>query len=69
MPTSPEEARRLLLEAAGLTVLGAPDPAGLPSPTQVRQAVAGFPLEPDGHASCGVTTEEHDIWLVRSTTS
>ncbi|MFJ1756587.1 hypothetical protein [Kitasatospora sp. NPDC088134] len=145
MSTSPEEARRLLLETAGLTVLDAPDPAGLPSPAEVWQSVAGFLVEPDatvaldapdwaervdaqwlrlaqeselpapdetflihvggqglgrlgwalvrwtddaqlaahltdgprrpefvtmspdGHATCGVTTEEHDVWLIRST--
>ncbi|MFJ4680629.1 MULTISPECIES: hypothetical protein [unclassified Kitasatospora] len=145
MPAPSEDSRRLLLEAAGLTVLGAPDEAGLPSPGEVWQSVIGFLVEPDatvplstsdwaaqvdehwlrlsresellapdgtflihvgghgmgrlgwalvrwnddahlaahltdgpqqpefvamardGHTSCGVTTEEYDVWLVRST--
>ncbi len=144
MSASPEDSRRLLLEAAGLTVLGAPDATDLPSPGEVWLSVSGFLVEPDatvplntpdwaaqvderwlrlsqesglfahdgtflihvggrgmgrlgwalvrwnddarlaahltdgpqqpefitmardGHASCGVTTEEYDIWLVRS---
>ncbi|KIQ64484.1 hypothetical protein TR51_09280 [Kitasatospora griseola] len=141
---SPEESRALLLERAGLTVLGAPDEAGLPTPGEVWKSVAGFLVEPDAtvpvsapdwaeqvdarwlelardsgliapdgtflihvggrglgrlgwavvrwsdgarlaatltdgpqqpefvtmardaHTSCGVTTEEYDIWLVRT---
>ncbi|BAJ29825.1 hypothetical protein KSE_40330 [Kitasatospora setae KM-6054] len=144
MPASPEDSRRLLLEAAGLTVLGTPDATGLPSPGEVWPSVSGFLVEPDatvalsapdwaarvdehwlrlsresglfapdgtflihvggrgmgclgwalvrrdddarlaahltdgpqqpefvtmardGRTSCGVTTEEYDIWLVRS---